>query len=173
MLSLDGEPVSPVEERTRTGTGSSINSLSSLTFGATQRSRENSASSIEELNLDLLNIEKTTDVLELSNVLASIQSSCRSVSINLIHVQEELKNSIAATTSETAESLDQHSTNLSIKASIVTASVKAATMLTSHHVVIKTKLKELEALSSKIQSLKIVAARIEKHIVDLTGSKEV
>jgi len=185
MLSLDGTPtpcdtVEPIDRRpSRTGTDSSLNSqLSSLTFGATSnRSRDSSISSTDDLDLDTLMLaaeqtttENTTDILELTQVLARVQSACRSVAINLVHVQEELKLAVTATTTTTSNSLQQHLTNLADTKTIVAAAVRASQSLTSHHNTIKIKLHQLEQLSMKIQQLKILAATIESNLESLTST---
>ena len=181
MLSLDGEATtgsllslsdgeSPDEQRNRTRTDSSQHSL---TFGGT-RSRDNSVGSVTDVPEDhedldtLLLHNNTTDKLELTAILSRLQSSCQSIAINIVHVQEELQTSIQTTTQLTSSSLDEHTSNLSDYASIVAAAVRASLSLPSQHVAIKTKMNELERLSSKIQQLKIFAATLEQHILTLT-----
>ena len=184
MLSLDGEATtgsllslsdgeSPDEQRNRTRTDSSQHSL---TFGGT-RSRDNSVGSVTDVPEDhedldtLLLHNNTTDKLELTAILSRLQSSCQSIAINIVHVQEELQTSIQTTTQLTSSSLDEHTSNLSDYASIVAAAVRASLSLPSQHVAIKTKMNELERLSSKIQQLKIFAATLEQHILTLTEAE--
>ena len=182
MLSLDGEPTGllslddgrpPVGQRNRTGTDSSQHSL---TFGGTlSRSRDSSVESItdivQEEDLNTLLHNNTTDKLELTAILTRLQSSCQSIAINIIHVQEELQASIQTASQLTSSSLDEHTNSLSDYSSIVAAAVRASTSLTSHHAAIKIKMVELERLSSKIQQLKILAATLEQHISTLTEAE--
>ena len=181
MLSLDGEATtgsllslsngeSPGEQRNRTRTDSSQHSL---TFGGT-RSRDNSVGSVTDVPEDLdtfLLHNSPQDKLELTAILTRLQSSCQSIAINIVHVQEELQTSIQTTTQLTSSSLDQHTSNLSDYASIVAAAVRASLSLPSQHVAIKTKMNELERLSSKIQQLKIFATTLEQHILTLTEAE--
>ena len=160
MLSLDGDV--PDSKSLKSGNSSSRNN--SLTFGSSTNTEDLEV----PMNSEDLNhmLENTTDKLELTQILLRLQSSCRSAAINLVHVQQSLKESVQATTSTTKESLEYHTSNLASYSAIVSAAVNASTTLTTHHETVKSKLHELEHLSTKIQRLKIIATNIEQHILD-------
>jgi len=160
MLSLDGDV--PDSKSLKSGNSSSRNN--SLTFGSSTNTEDLEV----PMNSEDLNhmLENTTDKLELTQILLRLQSSCRSAAINLVHVQQSLKESVQATTSTTKESLEYHTSNLASYSAIVSAAVNASTTLTTHHETVKRKLHELEHLSTKIQRLKIIATNIEKHILE-------
>jgi hypothetical protein len=160
MLSLDGDV--PDSKSLKSGNSSSRNN--SLTFGSSTAEDLEVPMNSEDLNHML---ENTTDKLELTQILLRLQSSCRSAAINLVHVQQSLKESVQATTSTTKESLEYHTSNLASYSAIVSAAVNASTTLTTHHETVKSKLHELEHLSTKIQRLKIIATNIEKHILEV------
>lgn len=165
MLSLDVGLDVPDSKSLKSGNSSSSSSRNnSLTFGSSTIEDVDVPLNSEDLNHML---ENTTDKLELTQILLRLQSSCRSAAINIIHVQQSLKESVQATTSTTKESLHQHTSNLASFSAIVSAAVNASTTLATHHETVKNKMHELEHLSTKIQKLKIIATNIENHILSL------
>jgi chaperonin cofactor prefoldin len=183
MLSLDGVPPSkPIlgndlleDTSTRAvrinsleSSSSNLSRTNSLTFGGT-RSRENSVSSSEDLDVLLENID---DKFELTAALTRLQTNCNSVAMKLVHLQDELKESVSTAAATTTDSLQKHSDSLQSYSTIVSAAIQASTTLTTHHKMVKSKLNELEKLSTKIQKLKILATTLERHIESLTTADE-
>ena len=130
MLSLDGVPPSkPIlgndlleDTSTRAvrinsleSSSSNLSRTNSLTFGGT-RSRENSVSSSEDLDVLLENID---DKFELTAALTRLQTNCNSVAMKLVHLQDELKESVSTAAATTTDSLQKHSDSLQSYSTIV------------------------------------------------------